>query len=315
MKNGKTNFVLSLDLIKHLDAVRGSYIVADLIISHITELYADYHFFDISGDGSIIGHRGKHVNKLTVGKWAAGLLKENQICKMREVNLFTHYDVRDSDIEAFANHLKGRAVLHSYSFEVVDAGYIPEVVTMKREDTSRLGDSCMNNHPDHFRMLTHCKDVQCIIVKSITGVLIARSFLWTVDVGGGKVKFMDRFYTCRDYLDGALMDYARDNGYWRKHKYDSYEKPQKWVSPEMQIVNVVGTIAMEHQKYPSYPYLDTFCFGGNGFLSNSSKGAIYMYQSVFGTRVVQRQYSYDKLEEREQIIRAVNVITPNSVSI
>lgn len=308
MKATDKQFIMGLNLIKHMDAIRGSYIVADVILRHMSELYApDYHFFDVTNEGTIVASRGTNTVTLKIGKWARSVLHHNVVSSRYGVSLIDTYGIKESDIEKFQNHMKGRLQLHSYSFEILGSSAIPDIMVIDRENTGRLGDSCMNGQPDKFKMLAGINDLSCLIVTSSDGTLIARSFIWDAEVGGGKVKFMDRFYTSKDYLDGVLCDYAFQNGFWRKRWYDTYEHKTIWVSPEKKSVNVVATVSVKNQTFSKYPYLDTFCFGGDGLLSNSHKGCKYMYNSVFGMRETKRELTGAELDERDLILNGSGI--------
>lgn len=307
MKTKQSNFIVSLNLIKKLDSIRGSYIVADILMTHLFELQSDqYHFFDILDTGDVMCVSRNHTVNTSLFRWTRKMLTDNMVSNQYNSSLMVNYGITDSDIEKFGNHLKGLCKLHSYSIEVLPSMEIGPILKAGIGATGRLGDSCMNKYAGYFEMLRRCADFKIVAVLDENKKLLARSFLWNADIGGETVGFMDRFYTCQDYLDGVLMDYARDNGYWRRYKYDDYKNPQQWVAPSMKIVNVPATVNCLQQGFNKYPYLDTFCYGSDGTLSNSPRGAKYMYQSVFGLREVRRDLTPEQVIERSGMLRMAN---------
>lgn len=280
----ESQFLVSQQLGFMIRQCARSYKVADAITDNCHYMNGlGYTIFDISPSGHIIASDGRKVTNIGIYKWARELLKGTLYANDMGVNesIFEYYNIKDSDIEKFGNYINGMAKKNDFQIKLISGKAIKNMFT-DFEGSGRLAKSCMNGKGNYFSMLADCESLKMLVILDIDKI-IGRAFVWNVDVGSGNnITFLDRFYTSRDYLDGVLIEYAKSNGWWRKYQYDSFEKPKLWVSPTGNIANITGTVTVKKRGYVKYPYLDTFYYGGDGFLSNSPYNCDTMFQRLDG---------------------------------
>jgi hypothetical protein len=115
------------------------------------------------------------------------------------------------------------------------------------------------------------------------GLLSGRALVWNVKIDGEDAVFLDRFYVARDHYCELFIDYANENGWWRKKQYTSQANKTSWVKNG---VNRDFFITIHTPTdFDQYPYIDTFCYGGYGWLSNDEcREHEYEYTDTGGDR-------------------------------
>ena len=80
------------------------------------------------------------------------------------------------------------------------------------------------------------------------------------------------------------MEYVKENKFWYKESFKSYQNKESFINDKGEIVTkefIINT----GTNFSKYPYIDTFSFGGNGFLTNVElPGNIYQYNRTNGIR-------------------------------
>lgn len=186
---------------------------------------------------------------------------------------------KDADFTQFVNSYKAVCEAEAKTFEVKPNVSIPSVYCMDREYGGTLGDSCMNGDRDYVEMYRHCPHVSILCLLNKDGELSGRALLWNTEDG----TLMDRVYVAKDHYYDLFLDYADKNGYIRKVEYKSYRDKDYFVK-EGNVFRKSYKIATATQ-FDYYPYMDTFTYGGDGWLTNSSS-VTYMYEycNTDGTR-------------------------------
>jgi hypothetical protein len=89
-------------------------------------------------------------------------------------------------------------------------------------------------------------------------------------------------YVAQDHYYDMFIDYVDKEGWLRKDKFRTYAEKRTFVKG--------GSIFDKTYKintgtdFSYYPYIDTFSYGGDGFLSNSSNDCQYEYCNTDGSR-------------------------------
>lgn len=190
---------------------------------------------------------------------------------------------KDSEFESLVNEYKAECDRENKTFEIRDNYSIPDVYCMPLESNNgTLGGSCMNGDRAYLEIYEYCPSVSILILTNGCGELAGRALVWKVDK---HTTFMDRIYVCQDHYYGLFLDYARDNGWIRKVEYKTYSE-RDWFEDKdgnrfRRTIRInTGT------DFDEYPYIDTFSYGGDGFLTNCSgeDGVIYEYNCTGGSR-------------------------------
>lgn len=187
---------------------------------------------------------------------------------------------KDAEFEAFCNSYKCACEREQKSFIIRPNADIPDVYCMTREQGGgSLNDSCMNGDEDYLSIYAYCPKVRILTLIDSNGSLSGRALLW--DVGDGDT-FMDRIYVVQDHYYELFLDYAKDNNFIRKVEYKNYRDKQVMFRNGEQFSRTFKIVTGTEFDY--YPYIDTFTYGGDGFLSNSSNGCMYEYNQTGGGR-------------------------------
>lgn len=192
--------------------------------------------------------------------------------------------LKEADFEIFNNKYKSRFAIEGYNFEVLPASeiariYDAEIEGGRTSDGCSLNGSCMNGEDDYFDIYTHCKDLQilCFWNKN-SGELAGRALLWNATAmfwdeetdkwsEEKQIKFLDRFYVSQDAFYEAFIQYAQDNGLYRKQHHKSFDYKTGLITPDGEKVAARMFIKTE-TDYDYYPYIDTFCYGDDGIIRN-----------------------------------------------
>lgn len=193
---------------------------------------------------------------------------------------FSRY-FKDSDYECFTNAYKSNFNEDGYKFEILENTCIKEVYDMERAGGGgSLNNSCMNGDSQFLDIYENCKKLKIVVLLNNTGQLCGRALLWKIDEN---INFIDRFYVAQDFMYDLFLSFAKENGYWYKKDYKSYDNKDKFIDNQgNEIVKEFSISTDTDQKY--YPYIDTFSYGDDGFLYNFRGDSIYTYNQTDGDR-------------------------------
>lgn len=184
----------------------------------------------------------------------------------------------DKDFEGFHNNYKASGNT-SYEFSLRGNEEIPDVYDMPYYESGTLENSCMRSHGYYLDIYKNCSELKILCLINIdTGILHGRALVWDT----GEFIFMDRIYTSHDYMYDMFLQYAEDNGWWRKEEYNSYSNKTSLISPDGSYISKKMTIYTP-TDFSYYPYIDTFSYGGDGYLSNVDVDC-YTYDCTDGGR-------------------------------
>lgn len=179
--------------------------------------------------------------------------------------------------EEFTNSFKASTAVVQMS--LLDAADIPLVYDSAiAEGDGTLNNSCMNKYGYYLQLYAKCSQVKILIAKNAEGTLCGRALVWTI----GADTLMDRIYVNEDHLYEIFISYAMQNQWWYKVSYDSRRDKDLFYHPNGNAVrkNFVINTPTDFQHYP---YIDTFTFGGDGYLSNVLSGE-FVYNNCSGSR-------------------------------
>jgi len=244
----------------------------------------EVNYLTLRDDGTISYlPKGKEHKITDDGRWArdgrqngraATIIKK--VLTPRAVKLF-----KDSEFEQFVNQYKAVCDAECKQFIIRPNRDIPNVYCMNREGGGgTLNDSCMNGDEEYLQIYAHCPHLRILTMINKDGELAGRSLLWTTEDG----VLMDRIYVSRDHYYDMFIEYAEVNGFIRKVEYKSYRDKDRYVK-DGNVYRKAYKIATR-TEFDYYPYIDTFTYGGEGFLcnDNSFSGIVYEYCQTGGTR-------------------------------
>lgn len=188
----------------------------------------------------------------------------------------------DKDFETFTNCYKSEFNDEGLKFELKNNKVIPEVYNNYEiaEGSGSLNQSCMNgNSSSCFQIYEECKDLQILCLLNKNNELCGRALIWKLP---DDVIFMDRVYVVKDFYVEKFVEYATENKWIRKEK-QSYDYKHSFVNPDGTKFDKSYKINLK-TDFDEYPYIDTFTYGGEGWLSNSYDGAFYEYTCTSGER-------------------------------
>jgi len=186
----------------------------------------------------------------------------------------------DKDFENFACSYKASCEMQDMTFTEYDRHKIPDVYSMCRESGSgSLNQSCMNDDRDYVFFYTGIKEVSIIAMTNPKGELTGRALLWETPDG----KLMDRVYVTKEHYYEMFIEYAKEKGYIRKVYYKSYDYKDLFTSPTEGEFNSHYKFEFDDSIFDEYPYIDTFTYGDDGYITNKCTGD-YEYSNTDGTR-------------------------------
>ena len=219
------------------------------------------------------------------GTWKRDGRQEGRPAKVMR-NIFTKNALKclkDSDFEIFNNKYKSQYSDGSYVFEVLPADKIVDVYCMDRmSGGASLNSSCMNGDAEYLEIYSQCKSLEIIVLKNKQGKLAGRALLWTLDFEGETIKLADRFYVAEDHLYDTFVNYVEENKWWRKKYYKTYDNKQDFITPDKKEVRTTFIVHTD-TDFDYYPYIDTFSYGDDGYLTNSDSET-YTYNQTGGGR-------------------------------
>ena len=183
--------------------------------------------------------------------------------------------LKERDFEEFANAYKLAYQSNGLTFALLPSS---EIANTYADPTAQFS-SCMNQGDSNNFAIYNAPNVQILTLRSATH-LEGRALVWTLD--DGRV-FLDRFYTGQDHMKALFVEYAEDRGWLYKRYHNTYTSKTLWVCNGVDVNEEVRvTIPTDHDRYP---YIDTFTFGGDGYLCNTESRTLYAYTSVYGSRI------------------------------
>lgn len=194
--------------------------------------------------------------------------------------------ITESSFEKFGNQYKAKFLDNGYEFVIRPNTDITDVYFMDRvPGGGPLNDSCMNED-DYMEIYCKCKSVRILTLVDKNGRLAGRALVWNVTHRKhGDIVFMDRIYCSEDYMNDLFLDYASKEGWWRKRSFTSQDNKTTWVNPKTGDVESMHITINTNTDCSLYPYIDTFCYGNDGTLTNSDyDNHQYTYQNTGGDR-------------------------------
>jgi hypothetical protein len=164
------------------------------------------------------------------------------------------------------------------------------------EGDASLNGSCMNDDDSYLDIYTGCKSLRIVtLVKD--DLLYGRALLWSLKDGDNDIVFMDRIYVAKDYMYDMFVEYCKTNGWWRKKHYKTYDIKDVFINSDGEEVERKYFTVYTDTSHDSYPYIDTFQWGGDGYLTNQCSGD-YSYSNTDGTREGgEEDRSYDEIDD------------------
>ena len=188
------------------------------------------------------------------------------------------------EFETFTNSYKATFNDSGYVFAVYGSSKIPGIYNLSEDEVlqggASLNGSCMNGEGVFLDLYVKCEQLKIITLHNRDGLLCGRALLWNLGEG---INFMDRIYVSNDFMYDMFLTYADNNNLWRKEFYKSFDNKNYFVSPEGVSVNRVFTINTP-TDFECYPYIDTFSYGGDGYITNNKSGNCYTYNETGGSR-------------------------------
>jgi hypothetical protein len=195
--------------------------------------------------------------------------------------------LKDVDFETFANLYKKEFNDNGFKFDLKPSTEIGNVYNMTpATGGAGLSGSCMRHCSSYMKMYEANSNMGILTLFNQSDELCGRALVWynVQNNRGDKFTFMDRIYVSEDFMYEYFLDYARDNGWWRKSEYNSRADAESLVSPTGDHYNVEMTVHLD-TDWDEYPYIDTFHYGGDGWISNScSISYDYTYNDTEGSR-------------------------------
>ncbi len=189
--------------------------------------------------------------------------------------------LNEQDFEIFNNYYKCKFNTTGYRLELLDNTQIAEVYDMTLESgSSSLNNSCMNGKSDYLDIYTYCKDLKILALFNQNNHLAGRALVWTIideEIDGSKIILMDRVYVTQDYLYDLFIEHATSNKWWYKQDYKSMHNKTAFINSEGNVLYRKFKIYTA-TDFDTYPYIDTFQYGDDGFLTN--KGDKYHFSKV-----------------------------------
>lgn len=187
----------------------------------------------------------------------------------------------DTDFEIFANLSKKEFNGEGYTLEVLSRHHIKDIYDANIcEGNGSLNGSCMNGDTGYLDIYENCSKLQIMVLWNRAKELCGRALLWEFRTGEF---FMDRIYTVKDFEFEYFLDYAKQNKYWYKLHYKSYDNKTLWINPNSDEVEEMKVTIITDCDLDEFPYIDTFSYGEGDSLNNFGNGH-YIYNNTNGTR-------------------------------
>lgn len=251
--------------------------------SIVTNEYINYLTFRMDKTISYLP-AGKPHEVTNDGTWARSGRQNGSPARVIR-KLFTKQGLRlfkDSDFETFTNEYKAKYNTEEYTFNILPNKAIKDVYNESLHSSSgSLGGSCMNGDGNYLEIYTNCDDLEIVVMRDNQERLCGRALLWTLPDGK---KFIDRFYVFEDFMYQLFLEFSEKNKFIRKSNYRSFEDKDEFVDHEGEHFQEYYKIKL-NTNWDHYPYIDTFSYGGSGWLSNDySSSWDYEYCYTHGDR-------------------------------
>jgi len=266
------------------------------IASYLEKYYRNYHipvykklftneeidYLTFRNDGTIsFLPKGKEHQENDDGTWKRDGRQNGKPSKVIQkiITPFGRKLFKEKDFENFTNCYKVEFNDEGLSFSLLPNKEIANIYNAELvEGEGSLNKSCMNGDSySYFDIYTHCKHLQILVLKK--GDLVAgRALIWNID---GLI-LMDRVYTAKEHYFEMFYEYAKVNKWWRKYK-QSYDYKRELLSPEGEQIDKILTVYTD-TDFENFPYIDTFTYGKDGYLTNDNSDYIYEYNNTNGTR-------------------------------
>lgn len=230
--------------------------------------------------------RGIRSNGVKPAKAIKSLLDVKYPRCSAEETYLTYYRVTNKHLEEFANLVKSFQSEGDYDMRLLPASHIPAIYNESIIKTGRLVDSCMRGKGHLYKRMSNQDAVEILACYHQNGLLAGRALVWTAKrTNGTTIKVMDRVYSSKEYIDSIFLEYARANGIWRKLKYTSRGHRTRLVAPDGTVKSLKLKVKFDTEpKVTKWPFLDTFCFIGDGYLYNyEAKGVTELASCTDGS--------------------------------
>jgi hypothetical protein len=249
----------------------------------ITNKEVDYITFRRDGTISYLP-AGRECMYTDDGDWAREGRQNGRPSKVIK-KLFhprVHKYIKDTDFETFTNLYKAAFSDDGYEFTVRPGRDIGKVYCMDRgEGDASLNGSCMNDDDSYLEIYTNCPSLRIVTLEK-DGLLYGRALLWNLTYLPQDIILMDRVYVAQDYMYDMFLDYCKTNGWWRKKYYKTYDRKDVFINSKEEEVTQEFTVYTD-TTFDCYPYIDTFQYGDDGYLSNRETGC-HTYNNTDGER-------------------------------
>lgn len=249
----------------------------------LTDSEVNYLTFRNNGNISYLP-AGKEHQLNDQGEWKKEGRQEGKPAKVIR-KLFTKQGLKrlfkDSDFEVFSNTYKASFSLDGFEFNLLDNISIPDVYDMPvLPGGGSLNGSCMNGCGHYLNIYVNCSKLK-ILTLSKCGELAGRALVWFLD----DMVFMDRVYSVEDRFSIAFIDYATTQKWWYKVHHDTFRYKDSLINPDTGQAEVKRLKVSLSTEFDEYPYIDTFTYGGRGFLANyRNSDCLYEYDNTNGYR-------------------------------
>lgn len=190
------------------------------------------------------------------GIWSRENRQSSKPAKLIQKILKSEYKCKE--FEDFSNWIKNE-LLCSGEFKIVTGDDIIKYYDGDNyyKDNGTLGNSCMRHSEcsDYFEIYKDCaKLLVCLKDNKVLG----RAIVWEVDGN----TYMDRYYTCDDFLENAFVEYAREHKWcYRNNNSLLYTgDEQYWYTPDddYTVAQCLSLTIKLPRSYEHFPYLDSF---------------------------------------------------------
>ena len=186
------------------------------------------------------------------------------------------HEFKCKEFEDFSNWIKNE-IINAGEFVLVSGSDITKYYNEKNylEVNGTLGNSCMRHEECEDYLQIYEDNAKLLICKK-NNKIIGRAIVWELPEG----TFMDRIYTCEDYLVNQFIDYAR-NQKWHYRCDNSLLSDgdyQEWYGPEDNYYSIKQydlTIELP-RVYEFVPYVDSFRYYNrinNSINTNPERGS------------------------------------------
>lgn len=227
---------------------------------------------------------GKEHKVNEAGKWSKEGRQNGKPAKVLR-KLFTDRAlklIKASEFEKFGNQYKASFCMDGYTFKLLPHTEIANVYCQKQRAAggASLNSSCMNGDRS-FLGIYNDKQISILTLWDKDDLLAGRALVWTI---GDKV-IMDRIYVSCDFMYDMFINEAERNKWYHKIHYSTYEHRMDFYNTATDKKEELSLRVYLNTDHDEFPYIDTFHYGKDGWLSNSdSDGWDYRYDETNGER-------------------------------